>query len=395
MDELSMARAEVRSLPKVLHLDHSVEAGGAELALVRLVNEADGWDPIVLLPQQPGDSVGVFNGLHDDIAMEKLGPTQRPGVSAKTALRGLLDFSGQILGQALAVRRSQAFKSADVIHANTSRSSLYGAIACLGSNKKLVLHLRDHVSKESLGRVGLLAFRHVALRRADGLIGNSKSTLATATHALGRRQIRSTVIPSSIGKVRVDISPEVSEVNPLRIGMVARIDPWKGQSLLIQAFALAFPKGNEQLFFAGGCLFGHEDYLAALKSEVISLGLQERVHFLGHVDEISALIPRWDVCVQASTRPEPLGQNVLQYLAAGRAVIASNEGGPAEWVRNSENGLLFEPRNQHSLAGALQMLASDRGLLRRLQQAAVATPGLMSDSEISTAHGVIFAEMLR
>ncbi len=60
--------------------------------------------------------------------------------------------------------------------------------------------------------------------------------------------------------------------------------------------------------------------------------------------------------MQYSTRPEPLGQNVLQYLAAGRATIVADEGGPTEWVDDGMNGLRVAPRDAVSLAHALQLL---------------------------------------
>ncbi|WP_307424187.1 glycosyltransferase [Pseudarthrobacter defluvii] len=186
-----------------------------------------------------------------------------------------------------------------------------------------------------------------------------------------------------------------SRQEPLRIAMIARIDPWKGQSLVLEAFSAAFPEGNEQLFFAGGSLFGHEEYMLSLQREVASRKLHDRVHFLGHVNDISPLLSDIDVCVQASTRPEPLGQNVLQYLAAGKAVVAANEGGPAEWISHGENGLLFEPRNSSALSDSLHMLSSDRHLLQRLQDAAPRTAGLLTDLEVAEAHGQMFAEVVK
>lgn len=382
--------------PRVLHLDHSIEAGGAELALLRLVNKAVGWEPSVLLPKQRVGGLGVFENLKPGTRLETTGPPQVPGVSSKNSFRGVLGFAGQILGQAFAVRVSPQFREADVVHANTSRSSLYGAIACLGTNKKLVLHLRDHISQQSLGTIGHLAFKLLSLRRANGLIANSKSTLTTASAILGSRAIPSVVIPSSIGISATERSTREDSqalAAPLRIGMIARIDPWKGQALLLQAFALAFPNGDEQLVFAGGCLFGHEEYLASLKRDVIARGLEGRVEFLGHIEQISTVITAMDICVQASMRPEPLGQNVLQYLAAGRAVVASNEGGPAEWIEHGQNGLLFEPRNPQSLALALESLAENVELLVRLQRCAPETPGLLTDDEVSAAHGKMFREI--
>jgi len=382
-------------VPSVLHLDHSHEAGGAELALVRLIREASGWCPSILLPNSVAGSIGVFEDLPPGVPCSSVGPAQSPGVSSQSALARLMRFAVQVLAQAVAVRRSDEFKRAVVVHANTSRAGLYGALACMGTNKKLVLQLRDQITRESLGFLGQQAFARIALRRANAIISNSRSTLATAVALLGQRTVPTAVVHSPIGNIQSPKTPSSSSPDPLRIAMVARIDPWKGQSLLLESFASTFCEGKEELFFAGGSLFGHEDYLLSLQREVASKGLQGRVHFLGHVEDISEVLSHVDVCVQASTRPEPLGQNVLQYLAAGKAVVASNEGGPSEWISDGKNGLLFEPRDTESLSRALRRLSSDKNLLEKLQVAAPRTPGLMSDAEVAEAHGRIFSEVVK
>ena len=113
-------------------------------------------------------------------------------------------------------------------------------------------------------------------------------------------------------------------------------------------------------------LFGHEDHLDELRRRARELGVAGQVDFLGHVEDVDALSAGWDVAVQASTRPEPLGQNVLQYLAAGRAVVAADEGGPAEWITDGVNGLLVPPRDVAALASALGRLDADAALRARL-----------------------------
>jgi glycosyltransferase involved in cell wall biosynthesis len=124
-----------------------------------------------------------------------------------------------------------------------------------------------------------------------------------------------------------------------------------------------------------------------------SLGISERVDFLGRVHDVPSLLSEIDICVQSSVRPEPLGQNVLQYLAAGRPTIATNAGGPAEWITDGLNGLLFELGNEDSLVDALARLTSDIDLRSRLASAAPETPGLVTDAEIARLHGDFFAKV--
>nr|WP_240898157.1 glycosyltransferase [Agromyces luteolus] len=176
--------------------------------------------------------------------------------------------------------------------------------------------------------------------------------------------------------------------------MLARIDPWKGQAELLEAFARAFAGRDIRLQFAGGAPFGHEAYLAELHRRADELGVGAQVDVLGHVDDVARLLDGWDVAVQYSTRAEPLGQNVLQYLAAGRVTVAADEGGPAEWVADGVNGLLVLPRDVGALAAALTRLDEDAALRARLSGAAAATPGLLDDLAVARAHLDVYERVL-
>jgi glycosyltransferase involved in cell wall biosynthesis len=228
------------------------------------------------------------------------------------------------------------------------------------------------------------------------VIANSGATLDSARPYL-RPDATAEVIPSASG-LRVGKMTDASTVSdgPVRtVGMLARIDPWKGQYMLLEAFARVFRDRDVRLQFAGDAPFGHEGHLEELRSTAETLGVADRVDFLGHVDDVDALLAGWDVAVQASTRPEPLGQNVLQYLAAGRAVIAADEGGPTEWISDGVNGLLVPPRDIDALASALARLDTDAALRVRLATSAPETPGLLDDAAVTRAHLAFYERVVR
>jgi glycosyltransferase involved in cell wall biosynthesis len=176
--------------------------------------------------------------------------------------------------------------------------------------------------------------------------------------------------------------------------MLARIDPWKGQQQLLEAFARVFRGRDVRLQLAGGAPFGHEAFAESLRRRAGELGVGDQLDLPGHITDVDGLLAGWDVAVQASTRPEPLGQNVLQYLAAGRAVIAADEGGPAEWVVDGVNGVLVPPRDVDALAEALARLDADPALRARLGAAAAATPGLLDDAAVTRAHAEFYERVL-
>lgn len=378
---------------RVLHLDHSTAKGGAEYALLRILNADAPWRAVLLVPGTDRHS-GVWRDLRQTARtrLVRLGSEQRAGASRSRGARGHLVFAKQILSQALAVRRSGHFAGADIVHANTTRAALYATIAMIGTRKKLVVHLRDITDVEGLGRLGFITMSRLVLPRASGVIGNSEATLRSAEPYL-RKNASRVVIPSASGLVK-DASMTPVRQDLEQIGMLARIDPWKGQELLIRAFSTTFRGEDIQLSFAGSPEFDQEDYLGYLRSLIVELGIESQVRFLGHVSDVDDYLRGLDVCVQASLRPEPLGQNVLQYLAAGRPSLAANEGGPTEWINHGVNGLLFEARDEASLAEALESLRS-MAIRSKLAHAAANTVGLLSDHEIARAHGSMFQAVAR
>jgi glycosyltransferase involved in cell wall biosynthesis len=390
----SSADAVGRSSPgagglRVAHLAHTTVAGGAEFALVRMLRVDPPWQPAVLLPAV--DGAGAFADLPPTVPRSARGVRQPAGVSSGGRLL-MLDAAARLIVQAVVTRVDRRFRSADILDANTARAAAYGALAARTSRLPFVVHLRDLVEPESLGRFGYEMMTRVALPRANGVVANSRATLDSARPFL-RSGALTAVIPSAAGLVFGEPRAQ-RRPGPLRVGMLARIDPWKGQLLLLEAFASALRGTDAVLEFAGAPFFGHEPYERCLRDRTDELGLSDRVRFLGQVDDVHALLGGWDIAVQASTRVEPLGQNVLQYLAAGCAVVVADEGGPTEWVANERNGLRFAPRDAASLAAAIERLAGDPELRGRLGSAAAATEGLLDDEGVARAHARFYADLL-
>lgn len=374
--------------PRIVHLDHTTVRGGAELALVRVLSAHPAWTPAVLVPAI--DEVDAFASLPPTVVRRTRGVRQEAGGSGASPAR-LVGLALRLLAQAVLTRTHPLVRTADVVAANSTRAAAYAAIALGLSRTPLVVHLRDMIDEESLGAFGYRLMTRLVLPRADAVIGNSKVTLAGALPFL-RADAVPVVIPSASGLMLS--AGRTPRSGSLRIGMLARIDPWKGQAELLEAFADAFGGGTEELVFAGGAPFEHEAFAERLRARAAALGLADRVHLLGHVDDTHALLERWDIAVQYSTRAEPMGQNVLQYLAAGVTAVVADEGGPAEWVTDGANGRRVAPRDVRELTRVLRELGEDDQERQRLAEAAVRTPGLLDDAAVAAAHAEVFREVL-
>ena len=112
----------------------------------------------------------------------------------------------------------------------------------------------------------------------------------------------------------------------------------------------------------GESAIGEDDWEVHLRQLVHELDIADRVEFRGFQEDIWAEFSLIDLAVHASTTPEPFGQVVLEAMASGVPVIASDEGGPAEVVTDGRDGLLVRPRDPRLLADALLRLAGDADL---------------------------------
>jgi glycosyltransferase involved in cell wall biosynthesis len=96
-----------------------------------------------------------------------------------------------------------------------------------------------------------------------------------------------------------------------------------------------------------------------------SLGLAERVHFLGNRRDVPDLLGAMDIFVLPS-HSEGVSLAVLEAMAAGLPVIVSEVGGLPEIVRHEENGLLIPPKDPEALAKSLAQLLDSPDLAKRL-----------------------------
>jgi glycosyltransferase involved in cell wall biosynthesis len=182
----------------------------------------------------------------------------------------------------------------------------------------------------------------------------------------------------------------------LRVGILGRIAPWKGQDVFLRAFGQAFPNGSETAYVIGAPMFGaaEEAYARNLKTLVFDLGLGDRVSFTGFVDDVTCALADVDVLVHASVLPEPFGQVVAEGMAAGIPVIAAAAGGPAEMIEDGIDGLLYPPGDVGALASALRKLVNDPALCQRISVAASQRAQEFSPARVAERVMDVYASIL-
>lgn len=134
----------------------------------------------------------------------------------------------------------------------------------------------------------------------------------------------------------------------------------KNQAMLLKAFARVSKKyPNARLLLCGLDTESDE-----LKSLAASLGAGSGVSFLGYRRDINELVGMSDVSV-SSSRQEGLPVNIIEAMAMGNAVVATNVRGNNDLVKDGENGFLVESDNSEQMSQRLIQLIENRELLEK------------------------------
>lgn len=154
------------------------------------------------------------------------------------------------------------------------------------------------------------------------------------------------------------------------IGIVARLQRWKGVHVFVDAVALAM-QSHPDLFavVVGGEHETERGYGEELAARARQLGIDARLRFAGFQPNVPEWMQAMDIVVHASDR-EPFGIVVIEAMSLGKPVVAGSAGGPAEIITEGVDGLLTPYGDAPALATAISRVLDDPALAARLGSAA-------------------------
>ncbi len=357
---------------RVLYLNHGAKPSGAEFALYRMLGAIDRQrvEPVIVFGEEgPAADLMREIGVQTEIVpltgkvREVRKDTLSPG--AFMHLGRLVSFAGYAAKIARVARQQRA----QIIHTNTIKAHLYGALAGRLAGLPVVWHVRDYVNEPYFPRAAVQVVRALARYAPKRIIGVSRGVVEQLH--LAPTDTRATVILDGLTDrelaAAINDRPAMTRGTAARIGMVGRVASWKGQHVFIEAAAQVLAAGYDAEFIViGTALFGEEEYEAGLHRQAERLGLGERVKFLGFKKDVVGELRQLDVLVHASTTAEPFGQVIVEGMAVGLPVVASRGGGALEIITPGENGLLSVMGDPAGLAAALRSLLEDPANAKRL-----------------------------
>jgi glycosyltransferase involved in cell wall biosynthesis len=359
--------------------------GGTQLQTLTLATElrSVGVDPVVITRRYAGLS---RHELLQGIPVHRVGrfPTDR--------LRAVSFLFGALVWL---LRHRHTFH---VIHAHNLPAALTAALLRPLVRAPIIVKLPNAIGVEAFRgrRMGALRWfilrrgisRFVALNREIEArllgVGIDASCIARIPNGValgnGRPGVETAEARRSLG-----LAPDA----PVAI-YVGRLVPDKGVAWLLEAWSdVVRDHPAAQLLIAGDGPDGER-----LRGIVDRLGLGPRVSFLGHRADVDALLGMADVLVLPS-RSEGMSNALLEGMAHGLAVVASDVPGNREVVEHERDGLLVPYDDRDALAGALQGLLADGLRCRRLgREAARKAASTFSIGAVATAYHDIYRALL-
>jgi glycosyltransferase involved in cell wall biosynthesis len=358
----------------VLLVDHTGHVSGAEHSLQSLIAglQTAGVQCTFACPRGANQALARSRGVEPLTITATEGSLRMHPVRTPRAV-------AEIGYAATEVARLARWCKADVIHANSIRASLVAGPASRLVRRPAVAHLRDRLppgaaSKASLRLIGATC-GHV--------IANSHYTLG----ALGEAGVQA---PASVIYNPVDL--ERFRPLPAReraatraglglqpgtfaLGVVGQITPWKRQDIGLRALAEIAERHpqvrllvvGEAKFLSDATRFDNGAYLRRLHELARDDRLEGRVDFLGERSDVPEIMSALDTLLVPSDG-EPFGRVVVEAMAAGTPVIASDAAGPAEIIEHGVTGLLARVDDVRAWVEAIERLVTNASTYRKLER---------------------------
>lgn len=353
----------------VLVLHSSAELYGSDKSLLDFVRLRPPHMQLTVVLPEDGPLVPALRACGAEVVVGPICKLQRSMLSPAGLLH-LMQSARASLRLLRGLHRQRQFQ---LVYSNTV-AVLGGALFAKLQGLPHVWHVREIVA----GSSGLsLLFRKLVRWLSVLALCNSGETRAWIADGGPDRAARYAVVWNGVavgadtaGRDAARRSLGAAEADLLFV-LVGRINAWKGQQLLVQAFAALVSQGvlRVRLAMVGSPFAGQEHWLALLRQAVAASGCAERIGVYPFRSDVEAVWAAADVVVVPSTDPEPFGRVAVEAMAFARPVIAAAHGGLVEIVQDGVTGLLVRPRDADALTQAMATLAADPALRAAMGQA--------------------------
>ncbi len=255
-----------------------------------------------------------------------------------------------------------------IVHTHSSKAGLIGRLAAKLAGAPIIVHTpHGHVFFGYFGPFKtklFIIFEKLASRITDKIV--ALTNREKEDHILFKiaEEDKFSVIYSGIelNALKESSSGEKQNLkkelgipeNSLIVGTAGRLVPVKGPEFLVKASKYIISKYPDTYFmFTGDGTLEHD-----LKRKALEMGISDNIIFLGWRDDLAKIISIYDIFVLPSLN-EGMGRVLVEAMALGKPIVASNIGGIPDLVIHGKNGFLVPPKNPKKLAKYIQILLED------------------------------------
>jgi glycosyltransferase involved in cell wall biosynthesis len=319
--------------------------------------------------------------LRDITKTEEKTPTLRNRFNESDVSLVNLNIQGFVQGISRIAKRLKSEK-VQILHCHLPDAVIMGGLAAIIVRVPFIIHEHQthgfHSWKIRFAYRLLRPFATLTICFSDVVETQEFGSSCVLTTPPNRINRRSYTIPNCIDMKLVSSVQEKTDLVAKRkelkleesdvvIVSVARLVPWKGHRLLIEAFssvARAIP--NAKL-----CIVGGGSQLEDLQSYVNVLGLQSRVNIFGSRTDIYEILSISDIFSLVFTYPEgtdgdAIGIAGFEAMAFGLPIVIGDYRNAEQYIKNGESGVVVPPRNSVLLANALIYLAADKAARKKI-----------------------------
>ena len=281
----------------------------------------------------------------------------------------------QSVSAAVRIRKIVRRRKPDLIFSSHAKGHVFATLASCGLNLARVW--RQVQVPEPPNMFDRLASRF----RADTISCNARDTLNAQRKLVRNPEVCRLIYPGiDIDRFAPHFCPRPLPQeygvpkSSMTVAIIGRLQRWKGQLEYVRAVHLLLNqhpdlRNTTRFFIVGGILAGLEpEFESEIKSEIARLDLEDVIVMTGHQEKPEDWMPSFDVVVNASDS-EPFGLVIIQAMAAERAVVAVDRGGPAEIVNHGVTGWLIPDNAPVQLARAISVLLKSPELRKQLGRA--------------------------
>jgi glycosyltransferase involved in cell wall biosynthesis len=260
-----------------------------------------------------------------------------------------------------AVRQLRHFilkKRINILHTHGYKTDLLGLLATAGTSCKIITTPHGWTKKPDLKLLSYEILDRFSFPFFDSVVPLSDDLYEQLSRIPGMNGklelIKNGVDIDEIDAVQ-SVSKEIAswkKEEALVIGFTGRLTPGKGLDLLLNAVA-QYGQPNWRL-----AIVGDGEQLPELKSMAQRMGIDRQVRFFGFRPDRLSFLKGFDIFVLPS-RSEGIPRCVMEAMAAGVPVVASDVVGCRNLVDGKTTGLLFKPDKPQQLAAALKSIMSD------------------------------------